>query len=250
MAATSVLSTLFTGCLTVVHGSGVLVTEEYDFDDFTRLEIGSTFEVEVVRSATFRVTVITDDNLVEFIRVSRSGSRLRIGLRSGVSYGSATTVARVEMPALAGLNLSGASGVTVTGFRSSDDIDFRASGASTLRLVDIAAGDADLTISGASKVSGDLTAGDIDIDASGASRVELAGSAADIVIRASGASRIELPDLPSRDADVRLSGASRATVRLDGRLSVAISGASRLEYIGQPTLGTLDISGASTLSGR
>ncbi len=116
------------------------------------------------------------------------------------------------MPALAGLSLSGASSGTVTGFRSSDDIDFRVSGASSLRLVDVAAGDAALAVSGAS--------------------------------------RVELPDLPSRDADVRLSGASRATVRLDGRLSVAISGASHLEYIGRPTLGTLDISGASTLSGR
>ncbi len=154
------------------------------------------------------------------------------------------------MPALAGLSLSGASSGTVTGFRSSDDIDLRVSGASSLRLVGVVAGDAALAVSGASNVSGDLDAGDIDFEASGASRVEVAGSAADIIIRASGASRVELPDLLSRDADIRLSGASRATVRLDGRLSVAISGASHLEYIGRPTLGTLDISGASTLSGR
>ena len=191
-----------------------------------------------------------DDNLAEFMRASRSGNRLLISLRSGISHRSATAVARVEMPALAGLSLFGACSATVTGFRSSDGIDFNVSGASTLRLVDITAGDADLTVSGASNVSGQLTAGDIEFEVSGASRVELVGSAVDTFIRASGDSRVELPDLPSRDADVRLSGASRATVRLDGRLSAAISGASRLEYFGQPTLGTLDISGASTLNGR
>ena len=250
VAATVIPLTMLVACLASVRGSGVLVTEEYDFADFTRLEVGNAFEIEVVPSTSFSVAITADDNLSQFIRVSRSGSLLRIRLRSGVSYGSITAVARVEMPALAGLSLSGASSGTVTGFGSSDDIDLRVSGASSLRLVDVVTGDAALAVSGASNVTGDLTAGDIDFEVSGASRVGLTGSAADTTIRASGASRVELPDLPSRDADVRLSGASRATVRLEGRLSVAISGASRLEYIGRPTLGTLDISGASTLSGR
>ena len=250
VAVTVVLLTTLLGCLASVRGSGVLVTEEYDFADFTRLEISNAFQVEVVPSASFSVVITADDNLSEFIRVSRSGRLLRIRLRSGVSYRSITAVARVEMPALAGLDLSGASRGTVTGFQSSDDVDFRVSGASTLRLVDVTAGDAALALSGASNVSGDLTAGDIEFEVSGASRVDLTGSAADTMVRASGASRVELPDLPSRDADVRLSGASRATVRLDGRLSVNISGASHLEYIGQPTLGTITISGASTLNGR
>ena len=74
------------------------------------------------------------------------------------------------------------------------------------------------------------------------------GSANDIVIDASGASRAELAAFPVNNADVKLSGASRGTVNMDGRLDVDLSGASKLDYLGNPTLGTFNVSGASTLT--
>ena len=53
---------------------------------------------------------------------------------------------------------------------------------------------------------------------------------------------------PVHNADVKLSGASQATVNLDGRLDADLSGASHLEYIGEPTMGVMTTSGASTVS--
>jgi len=50
------------------------------------------------------------------------------------------------------------------------------------------------------------------------------------------------------NANIILSGASDGTINLDGRLDADLSGASTLEYIGEPTLGSLDISGASNLT--
>ena len=85
-------------CLGFVHGSGVIVTVPYDFDGFSRLEIGNAFDVEVVMAEDFRVLVTADDNLSEYINVSRSGNKLVIGMRPGFSYTGATMIARVEMP--------------------------------------------------------------------------------------------------------------------------------------------------------
>jgi len=50
------------------------------------------------------------------------------------------------------------------------------------------------------------------------------------------------------NADVNLGGASTGTVNLHGRLDTDLSGASKLEYVGEPTMGTINISGGSTLS--
>jgi hypothetical protein len=47
-----------------------------------------------------------------------------------------------------------------------------------------------------------------------------------------------------------VSGASQATVHSAGRLDVRASGASKLFYVGQPTLGSVDSSGASTIQRR
>jgi hypothetical protein len=105
----------------------------------------------------------------------------------------------------------------------------------------------DVTVSGASTVSGDITAGNVDFDISGASTIQLEGSANDMVADVSGASRFNLDDFIVNNADVDISGASTGTINLNGRLDASVSGASTLLYIGEPAMGTIDISGASTL---
>jgi len=115
-------------------------------------------------------------------------------------------------------------------------------------MVDMSAGDIRFNISGASRVTGDITAGDADFDISGASTVELQGSGSNIVVDASGASHAKLADFPVNNANVKLGGASNGTVNLDGRLDANLSGASRLSYIGEPTMGTINTSGGSILS--
>ena len=132
------------------------------------------------------------------------------------------------MPELSGLDVSGASRGTVSGFSSTEDLA--------------------ITVSGASKVTGDIVAGNVDFGISGASTIQLEGSANDMVADVSGASSLKLDDFTVSNADVDLSGASSGTINLDGRLDADVSGASRLWYIGEPTMGTIDTSGASTIS--
>jgi hypothetical protein len=51
-----------------------------------------------------------------------------------------------------------------------------------------------------------------------------------------------------QSADVTLDGASNASVLTDGTLNLDISGFSKLNYYGNPTLGKTNISGASNLN--
>ena len=112
----------------------------------------------------------------------------------------------------------------------------------------MSAGDVNLDVSGASKVTGDLVAGNTNFDVSGASTVQLEGSASDIVVDADGASHVKLAGFTVDNADITLSGASTGTVNAGGRLDANLGGASKLEYMGEPTMGTINTSGASTLS--
>ena len=252
LLAVFVLSGLFAGCVGgVIIGSGNLETQEMDFSGFTSVEVGHAFEVEIARSDSYSVIITADDNLFEHIQVSQAGETLTVGVKPLSGYLSGTLKAEITMPALTGLDLSGATRGSVEGFSSPEDFDLDLSGASSLDMTNMAAGGIKFDLSGASSVSGDITAtGDGHFDLSGASRVELAGSASDIVIEASGASSLNLADLPVNNANVRLSGASQATVNLDGRLDANLSGASRLSYIGEPTLGNISTSGGSTVTKR
>ena len=221
-----------------------------DFSEFIRVEVSSAFEVEIAQSDSYSVSITADDNLFDYIQVSKVGETLKIGLRTVIIQWPVTLQANVTMPQLRGLNLSGATSGTASSFSSTENLDIEVSGASSLELAEMLAGDAMLVISGASDVTGDMAAGDADFEISGASTVQLEGSASDIVVEAGGASRVKLGDFTVNNVDVSLSGASSGTVNLSGRLDTDLSGASNLEYIGEPTLGTVNISGASTLSSK
>jgi len=224
---------LLAGCALIpevsITGSGNVVTQEFALTGFDKVDVSNAFTAEITQGDSFSVVIRTDDNLVQYLEVIKRGSTLKIGLKPGRSYSirKATMKAKVSMPELTGLDLSGASHGTITGFESTNALDVDLSGASSLR--------------------GDIEAGDARFDISGASHVTLSGSARDATIDASGASSVDLGGFPVNDANVEASGASNVTVNARGKLDVNASGASHVYYLGSPTLGKVDTSGASSI---
>jgi hypothetical protein len=250
LAIVAVLSTIAIACNGIISGSGKLETKEMSYTDFTGLEVGSAFEVDITRADSYQVEITVDDNLLNYLDIHQSGKILRIGLKQPYVYPRTTQRATVTMPALTELELSGASKGRLTGFNSANPVEFRVSGASSLRIADFKAGETEFDVSGASRVSGNVQVTDGKFDVSGASNIELEGSAEDISIDVSGASRANLDDFTVANADVELSGASSATVNSSGKLDATVSGASTLYYLGNPTLGRIEVTGASTLKKR
>jgi len=91
-----------------VTGSGNLVTRNMDFDDFTAIEVTDAFEVDIAQSNSYGVSITADDNVFDYIQVAKTDERLTIGLAPGNDYGSLTLRAKVTMPELYELVLSGA----------------------------------------------------------------------------------------------------------------------------------------------
>jgi hypothetical protein len=190
-----------------IVGSGALIERELDLEGFTRLEIGSAFDVELTQSSIYSVVVTSDDNVADDVRVTLSGDSLTLTLRPvALSLTNVTLRAEISMPTLDGVELSGAS--RLEGYIDTDDVRFEVSGASRLYM--------------------EGTGGDMRLDASGASRVDLA-------------------DFRVDDAELEVSGASDVTVYAMGRLDVEASGASTVRYLGNPLMGRIDSSGASTV---
>ena len=219
---------LLVGCGGVLTGSGNLKTEDYTFSDFTSVEISSAFEFEITQSDSYGVSITADDNVIEKVQVIKEGDTLKIGLKSIPALGALTLKAAVSMPQLHELLVSGASRGTIKDFSSTENFN--------------------LNVSGASKVTGDITAGDVDCEVSGASTVQLEGSANEMVADVSGASRINLGGFAVSNASITISGASTGTVNVGGKLDANLSGASKLQYVGEPTMGNINTSGASSLS--
>ena len=209
-------------------GSGNLETEDYTFTNFTKVEISSAFKFEIRQSDSYGVNVTADDNVIDFVQVSQEGQTLMIRLGTVPGLRLVTLKALVAMPRLQGLTVSGASRGAISNFSSTGDVN--------------------IIVSGVSRVTGNITAGNVEFDISGASTIQLEGSANDMVAIVSGASHFNLSGFTVDNANVNISGASTGTVNLTGRLDASVSGASTLFYIGEPVMGTINVSGASTLT--
>ena len=234
------------GC-EAVTGSGEIITLQMDYEDFERIEAGYAFDIEVSRADTYQVNLAIDEVLVEYLNVKQSGGTVYIGLKSGHNYQNQSRKAEITLPTLSRMELSGASKGVVRGFSTIEDIDFELSGASRLEIKELKTGKTELDLSGASKVTGSMYTNEGNFSLSGASTLELSGTAPDISVEASGSSEVMLDSFNVVTAKVELSGASEAEMVISKRLDINLSGGSKLIYSGDPKLGSIDVSGSSSI---
>jgi hypothetical protein len=233
-----------------IKGSQNLETREFTYANFDRVEIEAPFDVEIAKSSTYMVSVTANDNLFDYIEVTKSGDTLRLRLKPFISFRNTTFQATITMPELSSLEISAASSCDVAGFQTTGDVDINVSGASRLNIMSLQASSVTMEISGASRVTGFVKTEAADFEASGASYIELNGSAEGANMEASGASSLRLRNFYILHASVNLSAASNGDIEVNGNLDVEVSGVSSLTFGGNPTLGRVEVSGASSLNRR
>jgi hypothetical protein len=240
-----------TGCIrkNLSENAGPITTQSYDNTGFTGVDVGSAMKVEIAYGTNYSVSITAGKNLFDRLHVTQNGEMLKIyteGWSFNWWWGHTTPKITITMPVLKTLKLSGASNGVISGFKSDNSFTATVSGASDLDA-DMETGFFEAEISGASNMKGRLTASGSDITLSGASDMDLTGNGGNIKLDCSGASTASLRYFIVKDADVKLTGASNGSIDASGKLDVNNSGASSLNYYGNPTLGNVQTSGASDL---
>ncbi len=212
--------------------TGVMVERSYEITGFDRIQASHSFDVIVTQGDVFSVALTVDESAVQYLDVRKTGEdTLRLSLDSANNYSinkNLSLIATITLPALRGIELSGASTAEISGFEAGDSLDAQMSGASTL--------------------GGAIIAGDVSLNLSGSSRALLSGSAQDITLQVSGASVAELMEFDAQNVTAQVSGSSRVQVRMSGTLDVQASGSSEVIYTGDVTLGEIETSGGSLVS--
>ncbi len=224
-------------------------TRRFDYTDFTNVEVGCCFSVDITCAEAYGVSLIGDEAVLDLVDITKSGSTLKVLVKPLNLVARPSVEVKIAMPRLSKLRLSGAARCRVRGFRSGDSLDVNVSGASQLDI-DIEAGRARVEVSGASRLRGRMELADAEFTLSGASRAEVKGSGRRVDLNAWGASHLQLADFGIEEARVNLKGASYAAVAVSGRLELDISGGSGLCYSGSPQVGKMHVSGASTVTQR
>jgi len=223
---------------------------------FTAISVSSAIDLYLTQSNKNEVAVsATNDEIRDHIITEVVGGTLIIRLGDKGSWfswrkwGNYKTKAYVSIKDIDALTASGASTVHLVNTIESPKMRIKLSGASDFKG-NIKAGVLMYQLTGASDYKGEVSANSIDIDGSGASSIELIGKVDDLAIEVSGASDAKLYNLTAKGAILRASGASNIGVTVTEILRANSSGASDINYKGNPTVKESNTSGASSIRRR
>jgi len=223
---------------------------------FTAISVSSAIDLYLTQSNKNEVAVsASNDEIRDHIITEVVGGTLiiRLGDRgtwmSWKKWGNYKTKAYVSIKDIDALTASGACNVHLINTIESPKIRIKLSGASDFKG-NIKAGTLMYQLTGASDYRGEVIANNINIDGSGASSIELTGRVDDLAVEVSGASDAKLYNLTAKGAILRASGASNIGVTVTEILRANSSGASDINYKGNPNVKESNTSGASNIRRR
>lgn len=208
-----------------INGSGNIVTEDRTTGNFTGIEAGGAFEVELQNGNPTLVRVEADDNLIKLIETKIEGNTLKIAAKQGMSLNNATYKVFITAPEIEYINMSGAATATIKGIlKNSTKIKLESSGAAS--------------------IYGEIEAPEVETEASGAAAISISGRTKNYTAVSSGSATTKANSLLSETTSASSSGAANLQVYSSVNLKAEASGASNIHYKGGGTT-VIKVSGAA-----
>ena len=232
-------------------GSGNVISRQFTVSGFTAVQAEDGFVVNITYADYFMVRVTTDDNIMEHINVTSANGTLHVGV-SGTPFTRVTALKlEIYMPAVTGIDFSGGTNGILSGFPMQTWVSMMLSDASSLNITQAIVGSFSASLSNGSVLRGYIMCGGgvpSNFMLSGGSSVSLSGIGGDITIDASGGSSLDLLGMAANNVTVTMSGGSSAKVNMDGILNANLIGGSSLRYAGFPAMGSIVLTGGSSVN--
>ena len=202
--------TIFTiGCscsYNSIEGNGHEVTKVVDVSSFSKIDASHAFDIKVVVGENQKVSISTDENLLEYIEVFVKNNTLYVQTKDNTNFDGDVEV-YISVENLTKIDLSGACKIDIKDIDSYDfsvdvsgackgklsgkveTLNLDLSGATKLNTVDLISKDVNIDMSGASKLD-IYCENNLSIDASGACKIYVYGDPKSTKTDLSGASSI------------------------------------------------------------
>jgi hypothetical protein len=220
----------FTGS---VRGSGVVVSQTRQLEDFNSIEINYPIELTVQQGSANSLTISAEDNLLPQLGTRVSGGTLYI------EDSQSDWARRVTPTQPIRLHLT---------VKDLQQVDFPSAG--TLNVGKLQTDHLDLSISGAGSVTlADLTARELNVNLSGAGNITAGGSVDNLTLDISGFGSFHGTDLACQTVGITISGAGNATVWAKTSVNATISGTGSVKYYGSPQV-SREVSGLGSVTSQ
>lgn len=214
-----------------LKGSGKSLREQRETASFEGIDVSNAIRVFLTQGDKESVEVESDDNIVPYIQTEVRDRILYITLKGDGQIRNFST----KLP----MNVY----VTVKNLQ-----EIKAGAASAVKGKSVFQTESmELDVSSAATIELQIQAEVVDMQISSAANVTLTGNANRMKADLSGASHLDASDLETLKADIDMSGASFARIKVKDELQYDVSGASKLTYDGNPRIYEAEVSSAGSV---
>ena len=211
-----------------VKGSGDVITEERDTEEFTFIECNIGADIDVRVGDSYAITVSVDDNLMELIRTDVRGGTLEIYAEENFNSRRGCRI-DITVKSLEGMEISGSGDIKVADLREKD-FRFELSGSGDVEIIG--------------------TIDHLEVGLSGSGDIELVGTAVRVDLNIAGSGDIDARELHADTADVRISGSGDVQVYVKESLYGRVSGSGDIDYWGNPADVSSTVQGSGSIQKR
>lgn len=220
------LMAFFSSCEKVV-GDGPVVQQQISLTGFSKLSVAVQSRVNYTISPVYKVEVMAQQNIIDVLRIDKTGDELTVKLKPGVWLKNNTDIIiNISAPDLKAVNLSGSANVLVSGPLAGTHLDLKVSGSGNLEVQQVTLTD---QLTGNVSGSGSITV--------------FTGSTINENLKVSGSGNINLTGVQAGKANTDISGSGNIKVKVSQTLDAHISGSGSVYYMGSPVI-TSHVSGS------
>lgn len=242
--------------LTPVSGSGNILIEKREISqNFDKITVSNSIDVELVQAPNYEITVEADDNIIPYILTEINGSTLNIRFDGIFVSNVKKTKVYVKMPKITDLRASATSEIETKTPIKSDDLVLKSNSTADIKLAQVTANSiiAEASSSSDIKIETVYTAefkgqtsstAEIEIDyieadkisltTSSSSEIELKGKALDLYADTSSASKIEAKELLVNNVIANASSSSSIKINPIVSLKAKASSTADIYYYNNP----------------
>ncbi len=234
--------------LTVLSGSGKIVSSNRPVSGFTRLVLDVPGDLILTQGDKESLSIEGDDNLLEHIKSEVDGGELHIYLapEDGMIEPSKTIRYHLSVKNLEQVTLNGSGKIMAASFKS-EQFAVNVNGSGEITFGSLQATNLSLGMNGSGNVNvTNLSADDVQATVSGSGEYLLEGKATRQHISIVGSGKYNAHSLQSTQTDISISGSGEGQIWAVEKVNITIVGSGKVGYLGKPNV-TQQISGSGNI---
>ncbi len=217
--------------ISVVRGSGNVISENREVSGFSEIVLDGFGELIITQGESESLKIEAEDNVMPELTSTVEGATLELGFEEKTWDKQIIPT----KPVIYTLTVIDLTSITING---AADMEIAALETDSFSLLINGAGD--FTIE-------DLNADTLKVQINGSANIDISGSVTKQTITFDGAGKFDSADLASSETVVTFNGVGDATVWVTESLDITINGGGELNYYGSPNV-TQDINGAGDIN--